>query len=230
MSQRNIMLVMLVSVIPMFGALVIYDVKVNHRLEKVLGKDTNWKWNDKWTPNSKEQPKIQEPPQKEGEEETKPESQVEASDYNDAVKQSGELGMPIAIVFRADWCHWCKKLEEETLVDSNVKSMMMNYVFLTVDTDKDSSTARKFGVSGLPSYVITNASGEKLKSGSGFKSGEAFSKWLDEPSMFKQPKQKQDVTPPNDEEDDEEDDEDIKPKKKRKHRADDDFEVIQERS
>lgn len=228
MSQRNILLVMLVSVIAMFGALVVYDVKVNHRLEKVLGKDTNWKWNDKWSQNSKEKPQIQ-PPQKEEDEkeETKPESQVIASDYDDAVKQAGELGMPIAIVFRADWCHWCKKLEEETLTDSNVKSMMMNYVFLTVDTDKDSSTTRKFGVSGLPSYVITNASGEKLKSGSGFKSGEAFSKWLDEPSMFKQPKQKQeDVTPPNDEEDDE----DIKPKKKRKHRADDDFQVIQERS
>lgn len=225
MSQRNILLVMLVSVIAMFGALVVYDVKVNHRLEKVLGKDTNWKWNDKWTQNSKEKPKVQESPQKEEQEETKPESQVEASDYDDAVKKAGELGMPIAIVFRADWCHWCKKLEEETLVDSKVKSMMMNYVFLTVDTDKDSSTTRKFGVSGLPSYVITNASGEKLKSGSGFKSGEAFSKWLDEPSMFKQPKQKQeDVTPPKDEENDE----DVKPKKKRKNRADD-FQVIQER-
>jgi len=221
MSQRNILLVMLVSVIAMFGALVVYDVKVNHRLEKVLGKDTNWKWKDNWTPDSKDKPKIQEP-QKEEEKEAKPESQVTASDYDDAVKKAGELGMPIAIVFRAEWCHWCKKLEEETLVDSKVKSIMMNYVFLSVDTDNDSSTTRKFGVSGLPSYVITNANGDKLKAGSGYKTGDAFSKWLDEPSMFKQPKkEKEEVTPPEDNK--------PEPKRKKKHRADDE-QVIQERS
>lgn len=193
MSQKNITLVMLVSIIAMFGALLIYDIKVNHRIDKILGKDTkeNWKWQDNWTPDSKEKTKppiIIEDDKEEGP--VKPESQIVASDYNDAVAKSGKFGMPILIVFRAEWCHWCKKLEQEMEKES-VKSMMMNYVFLSVDTDEDSSTGKKFNISGLPSYVITNAKGEKLKSGSGMKNADAFSKWLDESSMFKQPKQKQ---------------------------------------
>lgn len=184
MSQRNIMLVMLVSIIAIFGALVVYDVKINHRLEKIFGKETkeNWQWKDNW--NSK-QPKIQEPPKKEQEKQEKTKPQVTVSNYNDAVKKSSELGIPIVIIFRAEWCHWCKKLQKETLLDSKVKSMMTNYVFLEVDVDADTVTAKKFGVFGLPSYVITNSKGDKLKSGSGYKNGDLFSEWLNEPTMFK---------------------------------------------
>lgn len=180
MSQRNIMLVMLVSIMAVFGILVVYDIKANHRLEKIFGKETNWQWKDNW--GSKHQPKIQDPPKKEQEESK---SQVTASDYNDAVKKSEQFGMPIAIIFRAEWCHWCKKLKEETLTDSKTKSMMKNYVFLEVDVDLDTVTAKKFGVLGLPSYVITNSKGDKLKSGSGYKDSNSFSEWLNEPTMFK---------------------------------------------
>jgi len=111
------------------------------------------------------------------------------------------------VIFGADWCHWCKKMHDETLPNAKVKAMMLNYVFVDVDADKNPEVVRKFGVSGLPSYVITNSKEEKLKFGSGFKDGDGFSGWLDNPSMFRQPKNdgvkppevKPPTTPPDDE-------------------------------
>ena len=201
MSQRSILLLMLVFVVAMFGGMVVYDMKVNHRLEKILGneKKDNWQWKDNWT-DQKKKDSVQTIPKTPSEPKSSPEtpkSQIVVSSYEEAVKKSGELGMPVMIMFMfgADWCHWCVKMHQETLPDAKVKSVMMNYILLEVDTDKDSSTTRKFGVSGLPSYVISNSSGEKLKSGSGFKDANAFSEWLNNPNMFKQPKNKE-VTPP----------------------------------
>ena len=169
---------MLVSIIAVFGGIIAHDIKINHKIDGIVKE--NWEWRDSWT--DKNQPTQIEPKQEIVDE--KPEvkevkEQIVASSYDDAVNKSKQYGMPILIIFKAHWCHWCVKMEQETLVDSKVKTAMMNFVYLEVDTDRDSATTRKFGISGLPAYVISNADGKKIKDSNGYQNAKKFCAWLE---------------------------------------------------
>jgi len=197
MNQRTTVVGLLLFVVLAFGGLIFYDVKYGHKFEKLLGKDRTtqndqWKWKDDWTnkdgvtppgPDSKQiAPPVDGP-------------QLIAGSYNEALKKSGELGKPVLVFFTADWCSWCKKMKSETLPDAKVQAVMKNYVLVYVDTDKDRAPATKFGVSSLPSYAVTNYKEEKLKVDSGFKNADSFQAWLNQPSLFTQPKAQAPVNP-----------------------------------
>ena len=183
MTKKNILLFLLLSSIATLGGLIAYDVTVNHRLEKFSS--GNWKWLDQW-PNYKnpETPieKEELPPPKY---EFSIKEQIVVTSYKDAIEKAKEVKMPILILFEAEWCGWCKRMKQDTLSNEKVKAMMMNYIFLTIDTDKTTEVSKKFNVSSLPSYVITDSDGTKLKSDSGYKNPVDFEKWLDNISMFK---------------------------------------------
>lgn len=192
MSQKGVLALLLVSITTMFFGVVVYDVVVNNRLGKIFQekKKDNWEWKDDWTESQKEkipQPIIpkEEPPKEEPTKPDSPKSQIVASTYEEAVNKSEKSGMPIMIMFHADFCHWCVKMENETLTDSKVKSMMMNYIFLKVDANKDSATTSKFGVRMFPTYLICNYKGEKFKSGAGFLDSNNFYNWLNNQNIFK---------------------------------------------
>jgi thiol:disulfide interchange protein len=188
MSQRNIMMIFLVAVTFIFGALLLSEAMSK---KTILNKEDNWEWEDKWTgsvePISKkeiEEPEVEKP-------EVSPEeplTQITANSYQEALKISSETGKPVLAFFTSDGCGWCDKMKRETLTDSNVVEAMKSYVFVFVDTSKDRDGVRKFGIVGLPSYVVTNAKEERLKFGSGFMNGINFHNWLTGSKSVTQPR------------------------------------------
>jgi uncharacterized protein len=102
-----------------------------------------------------------------------------SSDYEAALAQAKQQKKKVFIVFGADWCHWCHKLEEDTLSKQSVQTKLRNYVVLHVNTDNNRDLARKYGARGLPSYVVTDADGVSLKKGSGYKTVSEFLEWLE---------------------------------------------------
>lgn len=192
MSQRSIMLMMLVAIIAMFGGMVAYDMTKNHRLERTNVKK-NWQWKDNWTPEQEQLPEdAVEDEEMAEEEEIEPKAQreqVEAKTYQEALKKSTELNLPVLVMFKAGWCHWCVKMEKDTLTNARVKTVMTNYVLVFVDTDKHPALAKKFGIAGLPAYVVTNSQESKLKEGSGYKDAKQFEEWLNDPKLFEEPKE-----------------------------------------
>ena len=184
MNQRAITMGLLFIVFLMFGGMLLFELKQKKEQhnpvtnESILG--------DNWgTPNTPNNPIINN------------QQQITASSYREAIKRSGEEGIPVLIFFDADWCSWCKKMKSETLTDKNVKEIMKNYILVFVDYDRNKFVARKFGVQGLPSYAITNVNETKLKSDGGYLSADKFHRWLDNPSVYEQPKREErDVTPP----------------------------------
>jgi thiol:disulfide interchange protein len=183
MSQRNIMMIFLVAVTFIFGAVLLTEVM---NKKTVPNKEDNWEWEDKWTGSvdpipQKEEEKPEVSPEK-------PITQITASSYQEALKISSETGKPVLAFFTSDSCVWCDKMKAETLTDSNVIEAMKSYIFVVVDTSKDRDGVRKFGIVGLPSYVITNAKEDKFKSGSGFMNGVNFNNWLNDSKFTNQPK------------------------------------------
>jgi thiol-disulfide isomerase/thioredoxin len=194
MDQRTTVIGLLMFVVLAFGGLIYYDVKFGHKFEKLMGKvgqSNNWRWEDGWDGKgpSSSTPGPQGPSVPQGPSAPQPNGpQLIAGSYAEALQKSGETGKPVLAFFTADWCTWCKKMKNETMTDSRVQSVLKNYILVYVDSDHDRNAVRKFGVDGLPSYVITNSREDKLKVETGFKSPEIFSSWLNDSSLFNQPK------------------------------------------
>jgi thiol-disulfide isomerase/thioredoxin len=163
---------LLVFVIATFGGIVLYDAK--HK----AGSPTpgtppapNWKWKDDWDGGK---PVVPVPPVTP----PAPTPQPPAGTYAEAVQRSRETGTPVLAFFTADWCGWCKKMKAETMPDPRVQAALKQFIFVYVDVDREPTAGKKFGVTGLPSYVITNGREEQTKLCKGYMTPDAFVAWL----------------------------------------------------
>lgn len=77
--------------------------------------------------------------------------------YTEALKSSKATQKPIMVVFTADWCVFCKKLENQTFTDSRVIKMVNeNFIAVKIDKDKEKKIVADFGVQGIPDiYFLT---------------------------------------------------------------------------
>lgn len=97
-----------------------------------------------------------------------------------AQEQSKETGLPILVLFTGtSWCPYCIKLEKEVFSQSAFKTFAdQNLVLLLLDfgpggtpnNKKDGELAKEYGVTGYPTYFLTDATGKKLAKG-GFHDG-----------------------------------------------------------
>lgn len=83
--------------------------------------------------------------------------------YEEGFKLSKEQGKPIMIYFYADWCRYCKKMEEETYANNYVIEEAKRYVCVKVDLTKPDEKARaiakKYNVEGLPTVIFIDYQG-----------------------------------------------------------------------
>lgn len=71
--------------------------------------------------------------------------------YSDALQVSRDENKPIMLVFTADWCVFCKKLEAETFTDLAVVNYLNeHFVTVQVDRDKETQMVKDFRVQGIP--------------------------------------------------------------------------------
>lgn len=167
----------LVLVIATFIAI---DFVSHHRWDQVTSRnDSNWKWDDNWSDPSSPSVKPNDPVNDQPKPQTnEPQAVMEVRDYNTALATSKQTGRPIVVFFEATWCKWCKKMKSETLTNQAVQQALRPFILVYVDTDQNRSLAQKFGVSGIPAYIITDATQQKLNSGNGFMDTSTFVAWL----------------------------------------------------
>jgi thioredoxin-related protein len=71
--------------------------------------------------------------------------------------------------FYADWCGFCLKMAKETFRDFAVVSYLNeNFIAVRVDFDRESTTAEKYGVMGLPSNLFLTEMGQPIVSIPGY--------------------------------------------------------------
>lgn len=186
MSQNTI-IGLLLAIVLFFGCYVVYDIKNTNKKNNYNKINLNDNLSN--SNKTKEKKVIPEPI-------VDDKKQIVADDYKDAIKKSEERGVPVLVFFEADWCNWCKKMKKEVLTNKKVKTSMKNYILVVVDYDKNKLIGRKFNMKSLPSYIITNLEEKVLKSGNGYLDADKFTKWLNNPSLYKQPKKENKITPP----------------------------------
>ena len=95
------------------------------------------------------------------------------TDFEEAKKIAAKENKSILIDFTgSDWCHWCKKLKKEVFgQDEFTKEASKQFVLVELDFPRKSeqsaetkkankALAKKYGVSGYPTVLLTDAAGK----------------------------------------------------------------------
>lgn len=79
------------------------------------------------------------------------------SSYAEALAVSKNENKPILVIFTADWCVFCKKLENQTFTNSKIiREINNNFVAVKINKDKEADIANDFNVRGIPDmYFLT---------------------------------------------------------------------------
>jgi thioredoxin-related protein len=76
-------------------------------------------------------------------------------DLYEAHKVSAATGRPMLILFGAEWCHYCRELENTTLKNPEVVNYIStNFVPVHLDTDKDGRVAQILKAKPIPCTVV----------------------------------------------------------------------------
>lgn len=96
-----------------------------------------------------------------------------------AHKLSVETDKPMLIVFGASWCHYCHKLERETLADKRtVSAIERDFIPVQLDFDKDSKIAKVLEVERLPCTVVLSPEADLLLKSEGYADYKGYLKIL----------------------------------------------------
>lgn len=96
---------------------------------------------------------------------------------DEALKRAKRTGKPVMIDFWAEWCGWCKRLDQTTYVDPQVVKLAEDFVPVKVDsegTPKEMAIAERYDVSSLPTIVFISPEGRRLLRVRGFQGAGQF--------------------------------------------------------
>lgn len=100
------------------------------------------------------------------------------TDFAQAKQQAIKLKRPILVDFTAEWCSWCKKLDEEVWPDPKVVAAAEPFVCVKVDGDANPQLVENFKVSGFPTVVAIDVKGKVLGKAVGYQDVEAMERFL----------------------------------------------------
>lgn len=100
-------------------------------------------------------------------------------DLKTAHKQAVSEGKPILVVFGAEWCGFCKKLERQTLNTPEMTQYINeNFVPVHLDLDKEQKIGAILEVQALPCTVVLSPDADLLGKINGYQTAGPYQKSL----------------------------------------------------
>jgi len=94
----------------------------------------------------------------------------------DCLIKAKETSRPLMIDFYADWCGWCKKLDEETYSDPLLATFMKNFVNMKINAElgEGPGLVKGYKISGYPYILFLDSDGEVIDWISGYLDADGF--------------------------------------------------------
>jgi thiol:disulfide interchange protein DsbD len=91
------------------------------------------------------------------------------TDLNAAFGLAQKSNKLVFVDFYADWCGYCKQVDDDTFVNQNVKQKFaQSYVLVKINVDQNPDLASKYQVYSLPTLIIMDSNGNVIKRQEGF--------------------------------------------------------------
>lgn len=89
--------------------------------------------------------------------------------YDEGISRGKSQDKKVFLNFYADWCRYCKMMDQNTFRDKKVVSYLNeNFVPVRVDSDKDLKVSREYNVQGLPVSWFISEDGENIGAQPGY--------------------------------------------------------------
>ena len=94
---------------------------------------------------------------------------IEWHNYQNGMERSKFEKKKVFLHFYADWCMYCKKMEQSTFKDPDViDALNQDFIPIRVNTDLDPETARLYGVKPIPDTWFIFENGQPIGNRPGF--------------------------------------------------------------
>ena len=110
-----------------------------------------------------------------------------AKDYEKGIKLAQLHKRPMLVLFGADWCNWCRKLEGE-LATEDANEILEQWIIAKVDVDEEADIAREMQATALPALRILGPEMEVVASKEGYLPIADLKEWLKENVLLADPK------------------------------------------
>lgn len=95
--------------------------------------------------------------------------------YEEGLSRAKSGGKKVFVNFYADWCRYCKQMEQTTFEDKRVISYLNDhFVPIRINTDKKPKRAADFGVQSLPVSWFLTEEGERIGNQPGYLSADTL--------------------------------------------------------
>lgn len=101
------------------------------------------------------------------------------SDFRTGVQHSLQSGLPLLVQVSADWCGYCQKMKQETLVDPTViRTLNRGFVTVMLDADANRELVQQLNVKSLPTTLVILPNGRVVENLNGYQSASALQTML----------------------------------------------------
>jgi FKBP-type peptidyl-prolyl cis-trans isomerase 2 len=100
-------------------------------------------------------------------------------DHDKGLLAAKEAQKPAVMLLYADWCGWCKKLENETFPDPRIKVLRDRLTFIKVNSGRQKDVQKKYGQKGFPLVILFNRKGEMAGRIDGYRDAPGLRRALD---------------------------------------------------
>ena len=80
-------------------------------------------------------------------------------DLEATLETAKATGKPVVVSFVAVWCPFCRQMKREAFRDPAVVALAEEFLWVSVDIDRDLSTAQEYGIEGVPLIYLLGPEG-----------------------------------------------------------------------
>jgi thioredoxin-related protein len=85
-------------------------------------------------------------------------------DLKSALETSERTGQPVVVAFVATWCPICTEMKRKVWSDPAILAHRDDFIWVLIDIDRKLSTAREYGIEGVPQTLFLDSRGQRQAS------------------------------------------------------------------